>query len=715
MLQKETKERIQALYRECIKALDLKPRYGQRVMIAEVAKTLGAVREDDKGIRDNDQGIAVVEAGTGTGKTLAYLLAALPIAIEREKKLLVSTATVALQEQILDKDLPNLKKNISLPFNFALAKGRGRYLCLLKLDKALQQLSGLLSTTVDLFEQSPEEQDKELYESMLLAYGKGEWDGDRDRWPDEIEHDQWSHLTATHRECSNRRCQHFDNCSFFKARSAMENADIIVANHDLVLSDLSLGGGAVLPAPDKTIYVLDEGHHLADKALNHFRLELGVRSTRKWLTQLEKGIEQFVGAAGIPHHMLRELGEAPGQIREIVQTMSLVWPLVMEMLGDQDRLRFEFGQMPDNLRQLLVNIKDPLQSLLLCLDKLTDALQKSLDPKADGDFSVDVAEGWQAPMGIMHARAEQMSEAISWLAAQEAQSTQNTAAHNTVTQENPQVELPVARWLSKVPYGDDWDIRISASPISVADQLRKNLWWRCYGAVVTSATLTALNSFNNLSFETGLPNWANYQRVQSPFNYPALGELQTVNLASDPKSEQFQQDIEAWLKDNVDLTKGTLVLFSSRAQLEATRDQFISDWYDQLLCQGFLPKAEIVRRHKKRIDEGEGSIIFGLASFAEGIDLPGEYVTHVVIVKIPFAVPDDPIQAATSEWLESRGRNPFMDLTLPAASVRLVQACGRLIRKEDDYGRVSILDKRLISHRYGQLLLDSLPPLKRIG
>ena len=144
MLTKETKEQIQALYRECIRELDLKPRYGQRLMIAEIAKSLGAVSSNDDGERSNDQGIVVVEAGTGTGKTLAYLLAALPVALAQEKKLLISTATVALQEQILDKDLPNLQKTISLPFSFALAKGRGRYLCLVKLDKALQQLSGFL-------------------------------------------------------------------------------------------------------------------------------------------------------------------------------------------------------------------------------------------------------------------------------------------------------------------------------------------------------------------------------------------------------------------------------------------------------------------------------------------------------------------------------------------------------------------------------------------
>lgn len=696
MLKQETRERIQALYRECIKALDLKPRYGQRVMIAEIAKALGGVKTGDKGERTNDQGIVVVEAGTGTGKTLAYLLASLPIAIEQEKKLLVSTATIALQEQILDKDLPNLQETISLPFKFALAKGRGRYLCLLKLDQALEQLSGILST-IDLFEKTPEEADRELYEKMLGLYASGRWDGDRDRWEDEISDVQWGHMTATHRECSNRRCQHFSNCAFYKARSSMEDADIIVANHDLVLADLSLGGGAVLPAPEKTIYVFDEGHHLADKALNHFRMEVGVRAQRQWLKQLEKGLEQFVAATALPPSILHSLQEAPAQTRDLVNWLNLLWPLLQDILGDRERVRFEFGRIPENLRDVLNNIKAPLQPLLQCLDKLCDMLQQSLDPKADGEFSREIAEGWQAPMGMMLQRAEALWEAVTWLAAEEKEG-----------------ELPVARWIARTAFGEDFDIRMSASPIAVADQLRRNLWWRCHGAVVTSATLTALNSFHNLAWETGLPDWVGYHRVASPFDYPNLGQLEVVQLASDPKSEGFQGDVETWMRANINLELGTLVLFSSRAQLEATRETFVKPWWDQLLCQGFLPKSEIVRRHKERLDQGKGSVIFGLASFAEGIDLPGDYLTHVVIVKIPFAVPDDPIQAATSEWLESKGRNPFMDLTLPAASIRLVQACGRLIRKETDSGRVSILDKRLVSHRYGRLLLDSLPPLRRI-
>ncbi|MGB1092286.1 MAG: helicase C-terminal domain-containing protein, partial [Oceanobacter sp.] len=406
---------------------------------------------------------------------------------------------------------------------------------------------------------------------------------------------------------------------------------------------------------------------------------------------------QFVSATGMPPSIMHSLREAPEQCQQLISHLNLLWPMSMDLLGDRDRERFEFGRIPDSLRDLLNNLKAPLQPLLQGLDKLNDLLQESLDDKNEGEFSRDIAESWHGPIGLMLARAEAMWEALTWLAAEEKEG-----------------ELPVARWLSRMPFGEDWDIKLSASPIAIGDQLRRTLWWRCHGSVVTSATLTALNSFGKLSWEAGLPDWADFHRVASPFNYPELGSLEVVQLASDPKSENFQQDVENWMRDNIDLEAGTLMLFSSRAQLEATRDTFIRDWYEKLLCQGFLPKSEIVRRHKERIDKGEGSLIFGLASFAEGIDLPGDYLTHVVIVKIPFAVPDDPIQAATSEWIESRGRNSFMDLTLPAASIRLVQACGRLIRKEDDQGKVSILDKRLSSHRYGRALLEALPPLKRI-
>lgn len=695
MLSNEIKERIQGLYRECVKALNLNPRYGQRVMIAEIAKTLGAIHEGDDGARDNDAGIAAIEAGTGTGKTLAYLIAALPIAMERDKRLIVSTATVALQEQILNKDLPSLKDTISLPFSYALAKGRGRYLCLSKLEKGLEQLEGN-APSQDLFEQTPQEQHKELFQGLLGSYANGSWDGDRDRLEEEIDNPTWSMLTATHRECSKRRCPHFNNCAFYRARAAVDEADIVVANHDLVLADLSLGGGAILPAPAKSIYVFDEGHHLADKALGHFLHDIGVKGQRQWLQQLEKGIPSFIGDTGIPPSLMHSFTNLPQQVKEVQQGINLVIPLLQDVLGKEEFLRFEQGLIPSHLRDLLLHIKEPLAAIQLCLDSLSDSLQKSLEGKGEGEFSSEVAENWQAPFGLWVSRAEAFNDALRVFCA-----------------EDKEGDIPVARWVKRVEIADTHEFHISASPISIADELRRTLWWRCYGAIVTSATLTALNSFSRLSFESGLPSWTNYQRVASPFNYPELGELHVAAIDSEPNHPQFQQDVEQWLVAELDLSKASLVLFSSRAQLEATRDVLLSKWRDELLCQGFLPKSEIVRRHKERIDEGKGSVIFGLASFAEGIDLPGDYVSHVVIVKIPFAVPDDPIQAATSEWIESQGRNSFMELTLPAASVRLVQACGRLVRTETDTGRISILDKRLRTKRYGSLLIEALPPFKR--
>lgn len=696
MLSLETKQRIQALYSECVKTLNLNPRYGQRAMIAEIAKTLAAVHEGDDGGRDNDAGIAVIEAGTGTGKTLAYLIATLPIAQEREKKLIVSTATVALQEQILNKDLPNLKQAISLPFSFALAKGRGRYLCLAKLEKGLEQLAGK-APKQDLFEQTPQEQDQALFSQLLSDYASGRWDGDRDRLDEEVAAHTWSMLTATHRECSKRRCPHFDNCAFYRARAAVDSADIVVANHDLVLADLSLGGGAVLPAPAKSIYIFDEGHHLADKALGHFLHDVGVKGQRQWLQQLEKGIESFIGDTGVPASLLTTFTALPQQIKETLQGINLAVPLLQDVLGSDEFKRFEQGQVPQHLRDLLHHIKTPVAAIANCLESLSELLQKSLDSRGEGEFSLQVAENWHAPFALWLARAETLNDALRVFCA-----------------EDKEGEIPVARWVKRIDVADTHEFHISASPISIADELRRTLWWRCYGAVVTSATLTALNSFYKLSFESGLPAWANYQRVASPFNYPELGELEVAAIHSEPNHPQFQQDVEQWLVQSLDLSQASLVLFSSRAQLEATRDTLLGQWREQLLCQGFLPKAEIVRRHKERIDQGQGSVIFGLASFAEGIDLPGDYLQHVVIVKIPFAVPDDPIHAATSEWLESQGKNPFMELTLPAASVRLVQACGRLVRTETDRGRISILDKRLSTKRYGSTLINALPPFKRI-
>ena len=237
MLDNALKNDIQQAYRNVVEKLGLTPRYGQRLMIAEISRTLGDIECDSEGKRVSDSHVCVLEAGTGTGKTLAYLIAGLPIAKAQGKRLIVSTATVALQEQVLNQDLPSLASHSGVAFRYALAKGRGRYVCVARLDQALEGSEP--NPTLSLFEQSLQADSSDfnvLATDMAEAYGKGEWEGDRDTWPVSIEDSHWRQLTVDHRQCTGRRCGHFGACAFFRSRRELENADVIVANHDLVLA-----------------------------------------------------------------------------------------------------------------------------------------------------------------------------------------------------------------------------------------------------------------------------------------------------------------------------------------------------------------------------------------------------------------------------------------------------------------------------------------------
>ncbi len=212
----------------------------------------------------------------------------------------------------------------------------------------------------------------------------------------------------------------------------------------------------------------------------------------------------------------------------------------------------------------------------------------------------------------------------------------------------------------------------------------------------------------------GTPEDSNYQVVPSPFNYDnALLQVpRDAGDAGDPQSHTLSL-IEK-LPSVLDKNLGSLVLFSSRRQMLEVYENLPAEWRQRILVQDDRPKQETLREHRLRIDDGVGSVIFGLASFAEGVDLPGEYCQHVVIAKIPFSVPNDPIEEALAEWIKDRGGNPFMEIAVPDASLKLIQACGRLIRTEKDSGTITIMDNRLVTKRYGSAILDSLPPFKRI-
>ena len=261
---------------------------------------------------------------------------------------------------------------------------------------------------------------------------------------------------------------------------------------------------------------------------------------------------------------------------------------------------------------------------------------------------------------------------------------------------------------------DDEDLLLASAPIVAAEHLIERIWSHAFGAVLTSATLRSLGRFEPFLAAAGLPEETVCAELPSPFDYPRLGVLRVPAMRSDGGDrDAHTAEVGRLLPDLVGSNQAALVLFTSWRQMRDVFEAMPRSLRDDILMQGQHSRQYILDSHRSRVDDGARSIIFGLASFGEGIDLPGGYVSHVIIVKLPFAVPDDPMALAQAEWVESRGGNAFMEVSVPEASLRLTQACGRLIRSEQDQGAITLLDRRIVSRRYGQAMLAALPPFSR--
>lgn len=718
----DVKQQIQQAYRDVLAGKDVRARYGQRLMIAEIARYMGEITDND-GQRTSPPAACVVEAGTGTGKTLAYLISAIPVAKALGKTLVISTATVALQDQIVLKDLPDLRKHSKLDFSWTLAKGRGRYLCMSRLESRLHDEGHGDSDTMPLFlldqPMDDEAASRITFEKMLATYGSREWDGDRDHWPEQIPDDIWRQVTTDHRQCTNRHCAYFDSCAFFDARKDLDDADVVVANHDLVLADLALGGGAILPEPENALFIFDEAHHLPDKALNHFAASVPLNSTRQWLKQLSQGLvkmqpwlpggSQAAKAVEKISTSGRDLDIALGRVYEEIE-QNTGWEFNDERRSAQ--WRYPDGELPEAVAELAAETRIVTAGLVRHLGTLVDELQSAFDERKDPELDRDTADSWYPVIGAFHSRAEEQLRL--WAAWCESgpviPQNDESAEAAPVVRKGP----PPARWAVRQRWDHAEDITLFSSPVLADNLLYSRLWSRVYGAVLTSATLTALGRFDRLRSRAGLPEASRYLVVPSSFRYGEMATVEVPAMAAMPTDDGFAEALIKRLPDLWAGEKATLVLFTSRRQMQQVRDALAPDYPELILTQDDMAKNEVLRTHCRRVDEGRPSVLFGVASFAEGIDLPGKYLHHVVITRLPFSVPDDPIEASLAEWVTQRGGNPFMEITVPDASVKLVQAVGRLLRTEQDTGRVTILDRRIVARRYGQLLLDALPPFRRI-
>ena len=692
-----------------------RPRASQREMIAAVANAFSRTLTREEGgepPKREGESIAVIEGPTGVGKSLAYLLAGGIMAQTRGKRLIVSSATVALQEQLVDRDLPFLVEKSGLELTFALAKGRGRYLCPYKLyqltqSNAQQNLLGFEAPAV-LWDSKPKPEELKLLRDIADEFSARRFNGDRDAWPEKIDDAIWLKVTNDRHGCLKSACPNRAECPFYLARDVLETVDVVVANHDLLLADISMGGGVILPAPENSFYCIDEAHHLPKKALSRFAAEhswnIAVWTLEK-LPQLTGKIAALTDKAELANladeaatSLLDSLHEWQFHLAE-EPSLSLGSSENDRRKHNEPTWLWEDGKIPEGLETTVSNTAIAARSLLKHVVGLNDALSAARREKEQDGALLDRLT---SEFGLFIARIEQISAVWDLL--------------STVPIEG---EEPLAKWITRRA-DDKNDYIFNASPISSASHLANNLWRRAAGAVLTSATLQSLGSFNLILRQTGLlwlPETTTLA-LESPFNFDTQGELYIPPVHASPKDpDAHTAAIVEWLPKLVSPVEaiGTLVLFSSRKQMQDVALRLPDEYLPLLLVQGELPKAVLLQRHHQAIAEGKASIIFGLDSFAEGLDLPGTACVQVIIAKLPFAMPDNPIEKTQNRWIEQRGGNPFIEITVPEASIKLIQAVGRLIRTEQDYGRVTILDNRVKTQRYGQQLLACLPPFKRIG
>jgi ATP-dependent DNA helicase DinG len=685
--------------------VNFRPRPGQRQMAERIASKLHDVSLGDH--PDPTQAIAVLQAGTGVGKSAAYLSTTVALALARKTRVLVSTATVALQEQLMCKDLPALAAVLETPFIFALAKGRGRYVCKFKLERLAgpgasdaqsQEMFGVDEDSPPASEvfvkqlkgkdwQDPLQRRIELYDALASALHNGSWDGDRDNLAAQPDPRDWSGVAAERHTCTARHCPRFRDCSYYNARTKLAEAQVIVANHDLVLASL---GMKALPELEKCLVVFDEGHHLPSVALEQFAGSMDLTGLR-WLEKLPKVLLEVSDKMGLA--LAQDVSTLAQQLKSVLQDVGrLAIDLLKTVAPGFDTVyRFADGVLPDPLQEPLTLV----HGHAVGLSQVLDALGAELKMRAKEEPSQAVT------CSVQYARLGQMAPKVTSLVL-------------TSSMLLAQNEQPLAKWLKSDSSSGLVYLSAHACPIEPGDLLRQHLWSQVRGAVITSASLTSCGSFDYFLNQAGLHDLScvSTLEVASPFDYRAQGELVVVETLADPKNvpAYTREMVLELLQDLLLVRHGALALFTSRVQMKAAVDALQGRLLEVVLVQGQMARGKLLGIHQARVESGQASVIFGMQSFGEGLDLPGALCETVFIAKLPFASPSDPVQEARAEWLKRQGRDPFAEFVVPATGIKLLQWTGRAIRSETDHARVICYDKRLLSTSFGKRMLQGLPP-----
>jgi ATP-dependent DNA helicase DinG len=611
---------------------DYEDRAEQRAMSSAVARALADARP------------LLVEAGTGTGKTLAYLIPAL----ESGKRVVVSTGTRTLQDQIARHDIPLLRSILARPFSAVVLKGVANYLCRRRLDElAARTHSAELDDLIDWARDSDTGDRAEvdwLSESAPL----------------------WSEVTTTPDARIGPRCPYFERCFVTQARRLAERAELILVNHHLYFADRALRAAApgahVLPDHDAVIF--DEAHQLEDVATEHF----GSRISTHALAQLVR--DAHVALARLPLWTGRT---ADDTIRAVERAGIALFAHVRgALLGAGERVPLPEGlfDAPDR--------RDAWFQLDSALEELARASDAESEPPPDEQELADA--GARAALTGLARRARDMRDALATI-----------AEH---------------RRRSHVYWGEarSTGTSLGAAPIDVGELVRRHIVEAGPTAIFTSATLAAADDFSYSRTRLGLEH-ADELLVRSPFDYARQALLYIPRDLPAPADDGFAVAAANRMVELLAITQGrAFLLFTSHRALREAAARLVTTPYPRLV-QGEAPRATLVDRFRAT----PGAVLLGTGSFWEGVDVPGDALSLVVIDKLPFAPHTDPLVAARMQAAGDAGRDPFASVLLPAAALALKQGFGRLIRRRDDRGIVAILDHRILARTYGRVFLETLP------
>ncbi|HGN0008033.1 TPA: ATP-dependent DNA helicase DinG [Proteus mirabilis] len=663
------------------------PRAPQREMIAEVAKTFS----DETGRH------LIIEAPTGVGKTLSYLIPGIAISREEKKPLIISTANVALQDQIYSKDLPLLKKIIP-DLTFTGAFGRGRYLCPRNLEAICAtegeqiDLMFLLEDKVDVATSA----EREICQELKHDFTSFGWDGLRDHHKRALTDSLWRKISTDKMNCLGRNCQYYHRCPFFLARREIDEVDVVITNHALVMA--AMESESVLPDAKNILLVLDEGHHIPDVARDALEVEgeITLSALNMQLDNMARHVSQYLAQFILvkPPKLADPIrfDAHIAKMREAYQDVEHFTRALLPERSENDEYLFPLGQLPEQL-------------LLCCQDlfKLTDGL-KMLGESILNDLTERTAK---EDVVRLHRAILTTSRMVGYL--------ENMAKLWRLATLEQTSKAPVSKWLTRRYDKKQSHLYLHCAGIRVSEQLTQLLWKNIPHVVITSATLRSLNSFSRIQELTGLSEHFDdrFITLSSPFTHERQGKLVIPKMRYEPtmaNEKAHLKEMARYFRQGMveNHHRGQLVLFSSQRAMEGFLEE-VKDLRLSLLVQGDQPRYRLVETHCKRIDAGDNSVLIGLQSFAEGLDLKGDYLTQVHIHKIAFPPVTDPVIVTEGEWLKSLKRYPFEVQSLPSASFNLIQQVGRLIRSHHCHGEVVIYDRRLLTKNYGSRLLTALP------